>query len=84
MKVRDITVPTTATNLHELAKQSQRQWSQVFLQAPEANSGTVFFGDASFQLFELRPKANAMFSMPDTQSLYIVGTSGDKLTVGFQ
>lgn len=82
MKVKIISVPTNPTSLFDLSGAAHQHVSGIVFQAPEANAETVYFGDRSNQPFELRPKANGTLSIADTTSVFIRGTSGDKLLLG--
>lgn len=82
MRVFNRAVPTTPTNIPTLIGQSLHQASSVGLQAPEANAAIINFGDRNTQPFELRPKANAILPINNIRDVYIVGTSGDHISIG--
>ena len=82
MNVRVISIPIAATNLFTLSGRSVQHVSGIIFQAPEANTGTIFFGDRSHQLFEIRPKANGTLQVADITSVWVKGTPGDKLILG--
>ena len=82
MRVFSRPVPTSKTNLYTLLGAEICHASAIGLQAPEANTNTIFFGDHAAQTFELRPEANAMLPVTNTKDVYIKGTSGDNISVG--
>lgn len=83
MRVYSKPVPTTPTSIVELVGNVINQVSAVGLQAPETNAFTIFFGDKNQQPFELRPEANAILPINQAKDVYIQGTSGDKISIGF-
>lgn len=84
MRVKQIDVPTTPKNLVQLLDEVIKTAGSIGLQAPEANTNIVYFGDLTSQPIELRPKANAHIPVSSLKAVYVKGTSGDKITiVGF-
>jgi len=81
LRAYSVDVPTSPASLSSLLEAEMRHTKHIGLQAPEANVGTVFFGDQKVQPVELRPEANASLPMATFNSTYIKGTSGDKLSV---
>lgn len=83
MRVYSRTVPVTATPLTEvLGSGILTQASAVGLQAPTANTSTIFFGDKNSQPFELRPEANALLPINSIKNVYVKGTAPDKISIG--
>ena len=81
MRVKSVDVPTTPKNLSTLIGKAMRHTKEIGLQAPEANAQTVFFGDKEVQPFELRPQASASLPVVSFKEVFVVGTSGDKLSI---
>lgn len=81
MRVKSIDIPTTATSLSTLLEKLPRHTKIVGLQAPEANAQTIFFGDKDSQPLELRPKASGALPVTSFREIFVLGTSGDKLSV---
>jgi len=83
MRVYSRDVPTSATNLIDLTGADIRHCSVVLLQAPEGNAATILFGDRKVQPFELRPSANASVPVNNAKAVFVKGTSGDRISIGF-
>lgn len=81
MRAFDVAVPTTAQSLKELLNDPPLRTTSIGFQAPIANTETIFFGDKSVQPAELKPEGSALLEVSTFDSIYIKGTSGDKLTV---
>lgn len=81
MRVKSIDVPTTPKSIASLLGKLPRHTKTVGLQAPEANVETVFFGDKDNQPLELRPKASGNLPVTSFKEIFVVGTSGDKLSI---
>lgn len=81
MRIKSVPVPTEATSLATLLEKLPRHTGAVGIQAPEANTGTVFVGDRNEQPLEIRPRASGLLRTAAFNELYIRGTEGDFLTV---
>ena len=81
MRVYSVDVPTTAKSLAKLLGSLPRHTKTVGIQAPSANTDTVFFGDHKGQPLELRPKASGTLPVTGFKEVFIKGSSGDKLSV---
>lgn len=81
MRVKSVPVPATATSLATLLGKQVRHTGAVGLQAPEANTNTVLFGDVNSQPLELRPKANTGLKVTNFQEVFVRGTPPDLLSV---
>lgn len=81
MRCKKVSVPTTATPLSTLLEKFPRHTGYVGLQAPEANAQAVFVGDKTEQPIELRPGHSGNLGTVSWQEVYVLGTSGDFLTV---
>jgi hypothetical protein len=76
-----VPVPTTPTSLSTLVDKLPRHTKTIGLQAPAANAQTVFFGDKVVQTLELRPRASGSLPVTSFKEVFVVGTSGDFLSV---
>ena len=81
MIVKSVDVPASATSLSTLLSKLPRHTKTIGIQAPKANTKTIFWGDKDSQPFELRPKANAILEVTSFKEVFIVGTTPDKLSV---
>ncbi len=81
MRVYSVPVPTSPTSLAVLLGSLPRHTKTVGIQAPSANVDTVFFGDHKGQPLELRPEASGSLPVATFKEVFIVGSSGDKLSV---
>lgn len=81
MRVYSVDVPTMPTSLSKLLGSLPRHTKSVGIQAPSANVDTVFFGDHKIQPLELRPEASGSLPVATYKSVFIRGTTGDKLSV---
>lgn len=82
MRVYSRTVTVVAQNIPTLVGNMLQQCSSVLIQAPAANTTTVFFGDKNSQPFELRPEANGRIPVNQAKDVYIRGTPPAKITIG--
>ena len=81
MRVFSRLVPTISTSIPDIIGAGIEQSSSVALQAPAANISTIFFGGKNEQPFELRPEANALLPINQIKDVFILGSSGDRISI---
>jgi hypothetical protein len=88
MKVVSVTPGATAASLKSLSSRIPTEVSILFLQAPNANSGLINYGDSAAQPFELDggglPQDVPCYQREgrvNTEELYVKGNGSDKLSV---
>ncbi len=78
---KKVAVTGTPQSISQLLDIQRILVSSIALQAPQANTQIVFFGNKAEQPVELRPKANASLCVVNTTDVYIKGTVGDFVTI---
>jgi hypothetical protein len=82
MRVFQVTTSSQATSLSDLIGQDcPRHTCSIGLQAPEANTITILFGDRKIQPFELRPKANASLPVASFSEVFVHSSSPQLLSI---
>lgn len=75
-----VEVPTTSTSVSEILGRNAR-CNSIYLQAAKDNADDVLFGAQGAEVLFVVPGGSAGIDVMNTRDLYIVGTSGDYVSI---